>query len=219
MELENNKITFRDLAQLFWIFFKLGLFTIGGGMAMIPLIQDMMVTKYHWFTDEEVIDAIAVCQALPGVIAINMATFIGNKKQRIPGALVATFGVVLPSFIIISAIVLLLDALPDNHYVEGVFTAIKACAAGLIAVAAWKIATKTVKDWTTALIAIVVFAGVTFLSVNAVFGVLFGAACGLVMMAYHEQSQRKLEKECSWSYNNQKRENDERGSKDEGGSK
>ena len=216
MELENNKITFRDLAQLFWIFFKLGLFTIGGGMAMIPLVQDMMVTKYHWFDDEEVIDAIAVCQALPGVIAINMATFIGNKKQRLPGAIVATFGVVLPSFIIISLIVFLLDALPDNHYVEGVFTAIKACAAGLIAVAAWRIATKTVKDWYTAAIAVIVFAGITFLSVNAVFGVLFGAVCGLGAMAYHNQKQKKLEKECSWSYNNRDRKN-ENGSSGKGG--
>jgi Chromate transport protein ChrA len=189
MELENNKITFKDLAQLFWIFFKLGLFTIGGGMAMIPLIQDMMVEKYHWFTDEEVIDAIAVCQALPGVIAINMATFIGNKKQRWAGALVSTIGVILPSFIIISAIVILLNHVPDNRYIEGMFTGIKACAAGLIAVAAWKIATKTVKDVFTASIAIIVFAGITFLNINAVFGVLFGAACGLGAMAYHNRGK------------------------------
>ena len=75
----------------------------------------MMVEKYHWFTDEEVIDAIAVCQALPGVIAINMATFIGNKKQRWAGALVSTIGVILPSFIIISAIVILLNHESESY--------------------------------------------------------------------------------------------------------
>ena len=72
--------------QLFWTFFKLGLFTIGGGMAMIPLIQDIVVDKKKWMTEEEAVDCIAVSQGLPGVIAINMATYIGQTKKGILGA-------------------------------------------------------------------------------------------------------------------------------------
>ncbi|MEE3362195.1 MAG: chromate transporter [Anaerovoracaceae bacterium] len=180
---KNKKTSFRDLLKLFVIFFRIGLFTIGGGMAMIPVVEDIAVNKYKWYTEEEVIDVIAVCQALPGVIAINMATYIGSERRGIAGALAATIGVIMPSYIIISAIVILLGQIPDNRYVEGMFTGMKACAAGLIAVAAWNIARKTVKDAFTAIIAAVVFIAIAFFDVNAVLGVLFGAACGLIAMA------------------------------------
>ena len=89
--------------QLFLSFFKLGLFTIGGGM--VPLIQGIVVDEKHWMTEEEAVDCIAVSQGLPGVIAINMATYIGHQKKGIPGAVTATLGVILPSFIIIILII------------------------------------------------------------------------------------------------------------------
>ncbi|MGI6204828.1 MAG: chromate transporter [Anaerovoracaceae bacterium] len=190
---KNNKTTLRDLATLFWIFFKIGLFTIGGGMAMIPVVEDIAVNRYKWYSEEEVIDVIAVCQALPGVIAINMATYIGKERKGIPGALAATIGVILPSYIIISAIVIVLGQIPDNRYVEGMFTGMKACAAGLIAVAAWHIARRTVKDAFTAAIAAVVFIAIAFFDVNAVLGVLFGAACGLIAMAVNNSKAAKAE--------------------------
>ena len=122
--------------QLFWSFFKLGLFTIGGGMAMIPLIQGIVVDQKKWMSEEEAVDCIAVSQALPGVIAINMATYIGQRKKGLSGALAATVGVMLPSFIIIILIVLLLKGIGDNPYVEGALMGIKAAATGLIAFSA-----------------------------------------------------------------------------------
>ena len=109
----------QSAAQLFWNFFKLGLFTIGGGMAMIPLIQNIVVDKMRWMTEEETVDCIAVSQGLPGVIAINMATYIGQKKKGLAGALTATIGVMLPSFIIIILVVKLLHGFGDNRYVLG----------------------------------------------------------------------------------------------------
>ena len=102
--------------QLFWTFFKLGLFTIGGGMAMIPLIQDIVVDKKKWMTEEEAVDCIAVSQGLPGVIAINMATYIGQTKKGILGAIVATIGVILPSFIIIILVMPLIKFV--LHYIN-----------------------------------------------------------------------------------------------------
>ena len=104
--------------QLFWSFFKLGLFTIGGGMAMIPLIQGIVVDEKHWMTEEEAVDCIAVSQGLPGVVAINMATYIGHQKKGSGGALAATIGVILPSFVIIILIVKLLQGIGDNPYVQ-----------------------------------------------------------------------------------------------------
>ena len=89
------------MLELFVTFFKLGLFTIGGGVAMIPVLQDIAVRQKGWFTEEEALDIIAVCQTLPGVVAINMATFVGFRKRGLPGSLVATTGIILPSFFII----------------------------------------------------------------------------------------------------------------------
>ena len=134
-----NRIKENLYLQLFWSFFKLGLFTIGGGMAMIPLIQDIVVNRKKWMTEEEAVDCIAVSQALPGVIAINMATYIGHRKKGFAGAVCATAGVILPSFIIIILIVKLLHGLGDNAYVNGALKGIKAAATGLIAFSAYKV--------------------------------------------------------------------------------
>ena len=89
------------MLELFVTFFKLGLFTIGGGVAMIPILSNIMVKDKKWFSEDEMIDIIAICQGLPGVIAINMATYVGFKKRGLIGSFVATFGVILPSFVII----------------------------------------------------------------------------------------------------------------------
>src|SRR5665648_691716 len=91
----------KELFVLFITFFKMGLFTIGGGLAMLPLIQHTIVDKKGWLTEEGMTDCIAVSQSLPGVIAINAATYVGKTRKGFAGALAASFGVILPSFIII----------------------------------------------------------------------------------------------------------------------
>ena len=175
------------LLQLFWNFFKLGLFTIGGGMAMIPLIQNIVVDKMRWMTEEETVDCIAVSQGLPGVIAINMATYIGQKKKGLAGALTATIGVMLPSFIIIILVVKLLHGFGDNRYVLGALTGIKAAATGLIAYSAYKVGKQVLKgsfQWALALAAFVVIA---FFEVSAVWTILAGIAAGLVYSGWKEK--------------------------------
>lgn len=168
------------LVQLFWSFFKLGLFTIGGGMAMIPLIQNIVVDKMHWMTEEETVDCIAVSQGLPGVIAINMATYIGQKKKGLAGALTATIGVMLPSFIIIILVVELLHGFGDNRYVLGALTGIKAAATGLIAYSAYKVGKQVLKGPFQWVLAAAAFGAIAFLGVNAVWTILAGIAAGLV---------------------------------------
>lgn len=117
--------------QLFLEFFKIGLFTFGGGYAMIPLIKEV-VLKYGWLTEEMFMDFIGVCESTPGPIAINMATFIGSSKAGIGGAVVATLGVVLPSFIIILLVASILSKFIKNKYIDRALTGIKAVVIGLI---------------------------------------------------------------------------------------
>ena len=177
--------------QLFWSFFKLGLFTIGGGMAMIPLIQGIVVDEKHWMTEEEAVDCIAVSQGLPGVVAINMATYIGHQKKGIGGALAATIGVILPSFIIIIAIVKLLQGIGDNPYVQGALVGIKAAATGLIAFSAYKVGKQVLKKPFQWILALASFGLIAGLSVSAVWAIVGGIAAGIVYTAVLEKRKNR----------------------------
>lgn len=117
--------------ELFLTFFKIGLFTFGGGYAMIPLVESEVVNN-GWLTSEQILNFIAVSESTPGPIAINMATFVGSSQGGIPGAALATLGVVLPSFIIILVIALAMKAWAKNRYVSGVMAGINPIVVGLI---------------------------------------------------------------------------------------
>ena len=118
--------------ELFYTFFKLGLFTFGGGYAMIPQIKEIVIEKKKWLTEEEMLEILAISESTPGPIAINSATFIGYRQNKVLGSLFATLGVVLPSLIIIFIISLFFDAFLANEYVRYAFVGIKACVAFLI---------------------------------------------------------------------------------------
>ena len=104
--------------QLFIEFFTLGLFTFGGGYAMIGLLEERM-TRRGWLDSEEILDCIAVTQTLPGVIAVNMSLYVGYRLKGIKGALVSVFGMVLPSFVIIILIAMFMENFGDNRYIQG----------------------------------------------------------------------------------------------------
>jgi len=124
------------LLEMFWIFFKIGLFTIGGGYAMIPMITDQVVGK-GWLTLDQLIDFIAVSESTPGPFAVNIATFVGMEEAGILGALFTTLGVVLPSFIIIYLIsTLFYDRFIGNRVVQGALSGIRPAVLGLISSAA-----------------------------------------------------------------------------------
>lgn len=120
------------LLQLFLTFFKLGLFTFGGGYAMIANIREIVVEKKKWLDEEELLQVITIAESTPGPIAINLATYVGYKKRGVLGSLAATVGVVLPSLCIIFLISLVLDAFMSNRYVAYAFVGIKAAVAFLI---------------------------------------------------------------------------------------
>lgn len=170
----------RDLASLLLAFFKLGLFTIGGGYAMIPQMQQLAVEEHGWLTEEEVIDCIAISQSLPGIIAINMATYIGRKLYGFRGAVFATVGVVLPSFIIITLAVLVLGAVEDNPWVAGAFTGVKAAVCGLILVSAIRLGKQVLRTPFQWILMIAAFAAIGVCGINAVWVILAAALLGII---------------------------------------
>ncbi|OQX93587.1 MAG: chromate transporter [Epsilonproteobacteria bacterium] len=131
---------------LFFTFFKIGLFTFGGGYSMIPLIHFYAVDKYHWLTEKEFIDIIAIAESTPGPIAINSATYVGYKVLKIKGSAIATLGVVIPSLVIIIIISAFLMQFKNNVYVEYAFMGIRVGVAVLIMNAAIRIYKKVDKS-------------------------------------------------------------------------
>ena len=127
-------------AALFTTFFHIGLFTIGGGYAMIPLIEAKVVEERQWISREELLDLMAVAQSCPGIFAVNIAIFIGYKIRGTWGALFATLGCILPSFLIILAIALFFRQFQDNEWVSRAFRGIRPCVVALIAAPTFKMA-------------------------------------------------------------------------------
>lgn len=145
------------MLELFWIFFKLGLFTFGGGYAMIPQIKEIIVDKKGWITNDEMLEIIAIAESTPGPIAINMATYIGYNQKKILGSISATLGVILPSVIIIFIISLFLKSFMQNIYVKYAFMGIKCCVAFLIIKAGISMIKKEKKSFFNIIIFSIVF--------------------------------------------------------------
>lgn len=192
-KIKNDKNKISDYLSLFWEFFKVGLFTIGGGMAMIPQLQQVAVNDKKWLTEDEMIDCIAVSQSLPGVIAINSATFIGRKRGGIRGALSATLGVVMPSFIIILLAVTVLGFIGDNRYVAGAFTGIKAAVCGLILVTVAKLGKQILKGPFQWIVAVCAFAAIAIFSVNVVWVIIAGGVAGIIYNAVRKSPVREAD--------------------------
>lgn len=119
--------------EAFGIFFKIGAFTIGGGYAMVPLIENEIVTKRNWISKDDFIDLLAIAQSAPGILAVNISIFIGYKLRGIRGSLVTALGTVLPSFVIILAIAMFFHNFKDNPIVERIFKGIRPAVVALIA--------------------------------------------------------------------------------------
>lgn len=127
------------LLDIFLTFFKIGAFTIGGGYAMLPIIQKEVVDNKKWLGEEEFLDSIAVTNSLPGPLAINCATFVGYKTAGIKGAVSAALGAVMPSFLIILVIAMFFSKIQENEIVEYVFAGIRPAVVALIAFTLFKL--------------------------------------------------------------------------------
>lgn len=172
------------LLLLYWTFLKVGLFTFGGGYAMIPLMEAEVIAGHGWLTASEFLDIIAVAEMTPGPVSINAATFIGFRMAGIGGAVLATFGVVTPSLILLLLLGRLMMRLIRDPRAESFLKGLRPALIALILLAAFTLGREALVDLQTALIA----AGLLVLSIlrniNPIYLILAGAALGLLLFQY-----------------------------------
>lgn len=184
-----KKEDFLECFEIFITFFKIGAFTLGGGYAMLPLMEREVVDNKKWLVKEEILDMYAIVQSVPGIIAINSSVFIGFKKAGVKGAIFAALGVTLPSFLIILLIAHLLLSLRDNIYMQKIFTGIRAGVTALVLVTAIRLAKSALKGYFSVLIAIAAFVLIAFLNVHPIFTIVAGGILGFAgYLKYRKQT-------------------------------
>ncbi len=171
----------RELLELFIVFARIGGFTFGGGYAMLPIIQEEVVEKRGWATEEEVIDYYAIGQCTPGIIAVNTATFIGYKLRGIVGAIFATLGMVFPSVVIITIIATFFTHFQDYKVVQHAFGGIRVAVVALILNAIVKMWDKSVKDYIGVLIFVISFVIVAFMHISPIVVIVASAIAGIII--------------------------------------
>ncbi len=174
-----------SLWQIFTVFAKIGAFTIGGGYAMIPIIQAEM-SKRGWISDDELPDIVALSQSAPGVMAVNISIFAGHKLRGFKGSVAATLGSITPSFLIILGIALFFSAFKDNPYVERAFKGIRPVVISLIAVPMVNMARKSCTTWWKWLLAVGALVLVAFLNVSPLYIIVCVLVAGFCATYYKE---------------------------------
>ena len=185
---QQNKVS---LWQLFITFLKVGAFTFGGGYAMIAILEEELVAKKHWITSEDMLDMLVIAESTPGVIAVNTATSVGFRTRGFFGALLATLGVVLPSFLIIFGLSFAIQAFQDNRWYQAAFTGIQACVAVLILNAFIKMSKQVHRDVFSIALLIAAFGISTFTRFNSIYLILVGAVLGLLYTLIYQAASRK----------------------------
>ena len=170
-----------ELFRLFLAFAKIGGFTFGGGLAMLPMMQREIVERHNWATQDELIDYYAIGQCTPGIIAVNVATFIGYKRKGLPGGIFATLGVVAPSVVIITVIAACIANFQDVPVVQWAFDGIRPAVAALVLNAVLQVGKKSITDIFTVLIFLAVAALSFFTSVSPAVFVLISGVLGILL--------------------------------------
>lgn len=178
------KSTSREYWELFLIFFKLGLFTFGGGYAMIPLIRNEVTNKRNWVDDGEFMDMLALAQSAPGPMALNTALFVGNKRLGFKGSLVAGLGVIVPSFAVILIVAIFLVQFKDNPVVERIFKGIRPAVVALIAAPLFMLGKSARVNRHNIWIPIAVALIVWLLGVSPIYIIMASIALGLLHFLY-----------------------------------
>lgn len=170
----------KELIDLFTVFFKMGAFTFGGGYAMLPIIQEEIVDKRQWATNEEVIDYYAIGQCTPGIIAVNTATFIGYKRKGILGGTIATLGLVSPSVLIITLIARFFKHFQDYVLVQHAFAGIQAAVVALIVSAVMKMYKQSVNDGLGIFLFGISFFTIAFFNLSPIIVIILAALVGII---------------------------------------
>lgn len=185
-----------SLWQLFVAFFKTGLFTFGGGYAMISILEEDLVAKKHWISSQDMLNMLVIAESTPGVIAVNTATSVGYRLRGVWGAIAATVGVVLPSFVIISALTFVINALADNVWYQAAFKGVQACVTVLVINAFVKMFRQLEHGWFSAILLAAAFDVALFTDFNVIFLILIGAVLGIVYVliadAHNKRQANKL---------------------------
>lgn len=164
--------------NLFLIFLRIGLFTFGGGYAMIPAIEAEIVDKHQWMERKDFIDLLAMAQTCPGAMAVNISVFVGYKLRKLPGAIVTTLGVALPSFLIILLVAMFFHKFQDYEVVKSIFNGIRPAVVALIAAPVFSMARAARIGWANFWIPIVCALLICLLGVNPVYVLVAAGMCG-----------------------------------------
>jgi chromate transporter len=169
------------IIELFLTFMKIGAFSFGGGLAMLPLIEEEIVYHHHWITSQEFVDIVAIAEMTPGPIAINASTFAGYKTAGFLGAAVASIGVVVVSFILVMILARRFIKIKDKPITKAVFQGIRPATLGLILSAAVSIARTSFVDFKGILIATIVFFTIFKLKVHPILGIALASGLGILL--------------------------------------
>lgn len=185
-----SDLKIRDYIRVFWVMFRIGLFTFGGGLAMLPQMSAEFVERRKWMKQEEMVDIFAVAQSLPGVVAVNASMLVGYRLGGQRCALVAALGSTLPSFLVLIFVSIGYQAFITNQYVAGAMVGIRAAVVGILAATVIKLGQTALKNalgWILFGTAILL----TFLSVNPIWIILGGLVIGLGHYALMKRSADK----------------------------
>lgn len=177
------------LLEMFITFFKIGAFTLGGGFAMIPIIQKEIVEKKKWIGEAEFLDMVAISQSAPGPIAVNISAFVGNKIKGVIGLIVATLGSILPSFIIIILVASIFLGIENNPIVQRVFQGIRPAVVALIAVPVInlsKTANVNKKNFIVPLLAAIL---VAVFKITPIYVILSAGVIGIIDVVIHKKKE------------------------------
>lgn len=181
--------------ELLISFIKIGFLTIGGGYVMLPMMQSELIEKKHWITEEELLDYYAVGQSTPGIIAVNVATFVGYKKAGITGGIVATLGIVSPSLIIITALAGVIQSIDQYPNVQKAMSGINVAVCALITDATLNFIKKGVKNFVTLLVLLASFLLIYYVKVPSYLIVLGAAFLGTITYFVKNKMKKSVEAE------------------------
>lgn len=180
-----------SLLKLFATFARVGVMTFGGGYAMLPVLQREVVERRAWASEEELMDYFAIGQCTPGIIAVNTATFVGQKQRGVPGGIAATLGMVFPSLVIISLLAGVIEAFSHIALVQHAFGGIRVCVCVLILNAVVKLYKKAVVDKATFAVFLLVALGAYFTAVSPVVFVALSGVAGVVVKNFEKRGEAK----------------------------
>lgn len=171
----------KTLAQLYWAFLRIGGLTFGGGLTMLPMLQYELVDKKHWIKEDELLDCYAIGQCTPGIIAVNTATFVGYKKERVLGGIFSTLGMVTPSIVIITVIAMFLKNFMDNIWLQHALMGVRGVVCSLMMNTVLNLGRKSLVSKTAWIIAACIFALAMFSNLPTVILVIIAATVGIVL--------------------------------------